>query len=440
MPFGEWEDHEACVIDMQEEGYTEEEAHKICQSIENEAKAEEGNVETLLESLDKARNVMTDLGLELVSAVETPAQPSNWITMKSEKKDLDWKSEGPILLPENKEEDEDEDERKALAPALVPNKVDKEGDVVPTHVVIREAHRWLKNKRGVDEQHNMIDGKGKPVESYTLKEEREFETIDGETKTYPKGTWMLMIEFEPDTWKKIKNEDYTGLSIAGRSEKISVEKELDYSCECLECGFTIKTDEHCKDLTCPKPDCGGDMRRKERPGEGEPVEQNMETDLKGEEDSSSDTMSEQTDEDAKETEETNSELKDAVESLSDTVENIGKRLDELEKEMVSEDEAEKQGDVENLTDALDLIDEAEAVPQEAVDLIVDAVRGSNDEEESADNDEGEEKENPDTEKSSEPVRKGHSGEGTRKVENAVEESINEEKSLSEHIDEKYRGE
>ncbi len=443
MPFADWEDHEACVVDMQEEGYTEEEAHKICQSIENEAKSEEGNVDTLLNSLDKARNVMTDLGLELVSAVETPAQPSDWITMKSKK--YDWKSEGPILLPENKEEDEEGDERKALAPALVPNKVDKEGDVVPTHVVIREAHRWLKEKRGVDEEHNMIEGKGKPVESYTLKEEREFETKDGETKTYPKGTWMLMIEFEPDTWKKIKNGDYNGLSIAGHSEKVPVEKQLDYPCECLECGFTLVSDEHCKNLTCPKPDCDGDMRRKDRPGEGEPVEQNMETDLKGEEDSSIDTMSEeQTDEDAKETEESNSELKDAVESLTDKVENIGKRLDELEKEEDSEDDEEdKQGEnVENITDAIDFLEEESDVPEDIVDMIVDAVRSTESVEEDSEKEEEEEKDS-ETEKNNEKVEKGYSGEGTRQKQNEIKKEVSEqheEKSLQEKIQERVGGE
>jgi len=39
-----------------------------------------------------------------------------------------------------------------------------------------------------------------------------------------------------------------------------------YTCECIECGHTVETDEHCKDLECSE--CGGAMRRKERPGPG----------------------------------------------------------------------------------------------------------------------------------------------------------------------------
>lgn len=39
-----------------------------------------------------------------------------------------------------------------------------------------------------------------------------------------------------------------------------------YTCECIECGHTLETDEHCNTIKCPK--CGGDMRRLERPGPG----------------------------------------------------------------------------------------------------------------------------------------------------------------------------
>jgi len=37
-------------------------------------------------------------------------------------------------------------------------------------------------------------------------------------------------------------------------------------CECLNCGYKIKTTEHCNTLKCPQ--CKGEMRRAERPGIG----------------------------------------------------------------------------------------------------------------------------------------------------------------------------
>jgi len=44
------------------------------------------------------------------------------------------------------------------------------------------------------------------------------------------------------------------------------EMQDEYVCECLECGHIVESEEHCKDIKCPE--CGGQMRRLERPGEG----------------------------------------------------------------------------------------------------------------------------------------------------------------------------
>ena len=40
----------------------------------------------------------------------------------------------------------------------------------------------------------------------------------------------------------------------------------DYECECLDCGHKFKSSEHCVDASCPE--CGGDSRRADRPGDG----------------------------------------------------------------------------------------------------------------------------------------------------------------------------
>lgn len=40
-----------------------------------------------------------------------------------------------------------------------------------------------------------------------------------------------------------------------------------FNCECIKCGYAIKTQQHCAELKCPK--CGGQMRRAERPGPGQ---------------------------------------------------------------------------------------------------------------------------------------------------------------------------
>ena len=43
-------------------------------------------------------------------------------------------------------------------------------------------------------------------------------------------------------------------------------KNEEYNCECIECGYEMQSEEHCQDIKCPE--CGGDMRRAERPGPG----------------------------------------------------------------------------------------------------------------------------------------------------------------------------
>jgi len=40
-----------------------------------------------------------------------------------------------------------------------------------------------------------------------------------------------------------------------------------YQCECIDCGHKMESESHCKDLKCPE--CGGQMRRAERPGPGQ---------------------------------------------------------------------------------------------------------------------------------------------------------------------------
>lgn len=40
-----------------------------------------------------------------------------------------------------------------------------------------------------------------------------------------------------------------------------------FSCECLDCGHTMESTQHCAEIECPN--CGGTMRRAERPGPGQ---------------------------------------------------------------------------------------------------------------------------------------------------------------------------
>lgn len=39
-----------------------------------------------------------------------------------------------------------------------------------------------------------------------------------------------------------------------------------FECECLKCGHKMQSDKHCREIKCPE--CGGEMRRVNRPGIG----------------------------------------------------------------------------------------------------------------------------------------------------------------------------
>jgi len=48
-----------------------------------------------------------------------------------------------------------------------------------------------------------------------------------------------------------------------------------FICECIECGYKMEvTEQHCNDLKCPE--CGGQMRREERPGPGQASAEDLE--------------------------------------------------------------------------------------------------------------------------------------------------------------------
>lgn len=78
-----------------------------------------------------------------------------------------------------------------------------------------------------------------------------------------------------DKWILLEYSDVTvpsnpeALQIAISKGLLAVDDTLKqkFNCECIECGYKIQSEKHCKDLKCIK--CGGQMRRAERPGPGQ---------------------------------------------------------------------------------------------------------------------------------------------------------------------------
>lgn len=164
-------------------------------------------------------DILASLEVEYVSVVDTPAQDSEWLVAKSAEADADEfdPTEDPLRDGEfvvNKQSEEPE--RKVWAAVLIPGEVDKQGDLVPEPEIERAAHNYLKHYRKVDEDHDLVDGSGEPIESYVLKQETTFDLPDGSgERTYPKGTWIMGVQLTDDAWKRVESGELTGFSIYG---------------------------------------------------------------------------------------------------------------------------------------------------------------------------------------------------------------------------------
>lgn len=234
-------DMSACMAMMQDDGYDEDAAARICETLRQEADAENGNVEELKQALKRGRGLIADIAVDLNSAVDRPAADSQWIAFKSVADapgEHTTQIDTPVVFKAADEADAREEKRIAYAPAMVPRDIDKEGDIVPTPVVESAAHDYLKRGGGVDADHDLVDGKGVPVESWIEPDTRTWELPDGTEKEYPAGTWMLGIEWEAETWKRIQEGELTGLSIYGNGTHVDLEKSVDSA----ESGGTHKSD------------------------------------------------------------------------------------------------------------------------------------------------------------------------------------------------------
>lgn len=196
----------------------------------NEAKAK---VDALIESIEaqgedisimeSAKAWLNNLTTTVNSIVENPAQPSNWTLFKS--------ADGDIKVKKLVFKEEFKERQIAFAPALVPGVIDKQGDVIDPITIEETAWKFLEEFGEVDTDHDLKLGKGIVVESWVSKVEEEYDRPDGETETYPKGTWMLGIKVpDEELWEKIKRGKYEGLSIFGEGDGIELGKSLtDYS-------------------------------------------------------------------------------------------------------------------------------------------------------------------------------------------------------------------
>lgn len=269
--FGPFSDFEDCVSTFESDPDVDD-PEALCNEMEQ-------NPDEFFGGLDRADSMLQNLKVTFVSAVDVPAQDSEFVMAKhadgASVDGADWsRQERPLLVLKDGEPSKDEQfgedpcwegyemvgtkidengnevpncvpvdkadgerqkltrkqeaERKTWAPVLIPGEVDKQGDIVPVKEIESAAHEFLKNHRNIDSQHDLLSGKGRPIESWTLKEATTFEKPDGsESREYPAGTWMLGIEWNDEAWESILSGEFTGLSIFGEAEELNIESLAD---------------------------------------------------------------------------------------------------------------------------------------------------------------------------------------------------------------------
>lgn len=130
------------------------------------------------------------------------------MTDKSEDKDMESVEVSSEIIQKS------EAEQIVTGAALVPEKPDKEGDVVDKENVRHVAYDYLETHQKVDEMHDRQERDHSVVESYVTPKEMD---IGGET--VPEGTWMVSVRLGDDAWEKVEKGLITGFSVDGMAWK-----------------------------------------------------------------------------------------------------------------------------------------------------------------------------------------------------------------------------
>jgi hypothetical protein len=110
----------------------------------------------------------------------------------------------------------DESEHFVLAPFLVPDEEDKQGDIVTAEEIEKAAHKFMEDYQNIGLMHQDILPKDQAslVECYIARGDWE---VNGHL--IKKGTALLGIKIHsPRLWEDIKKGIYTGFSIRGRAK------------------------------------------------------------------------------------------------------------------------------------------------------------------------------------------------------------------------------
>jgi len=96
------------------------------------------------------------------------------------------------------------DKRRVISfPVLMPPVTDKNGNRIPFYQVRETIWELYPNLVGKELKPARIPTKGKLLHSWTLKDNREYKNSEGKLVEYPKGTWVVEIWLDEETWDQL---------------------------------------------------------------------------------------------------------------------------------------------------------------------------------------------------------------------------------------------
>lgn len=102
-----------------------------------------------------------------------------------------------------------EAQRIVIAPVLVPDEPDSDGDVVKAADIERVAHLWMEKYQNLDLMHT-LNNVAQPLESYIAPADLEFPG-----GVVPKGSWVLAARVPKELWPYVVKGQLTGFSLMG---------------------------------------------------------------------------------------------------------------------------------------------------------------------------------------------------------------------------------
>jgi len=238
---------------------------KIEEFIDNITKSsEKGGTEMAKEEKEVKASEEKEYNFLEKSEVENKEEISKrLVTVKEEAKVEESKTEEP-KPEETKVETKVEEKTEAEAE---PKKEEAKVEETPQ---VEEKQETSKEEKPVE---TAKEEEGKPEEAPKEEKIEEPKSEDKAKEEQPKEE--AKIEEAPKAEEKVEEpkyekKEYEYEVIGDNDDEIDLgELEKAFSCSCIKCGHKMDSGEkHCQDLKCPK--CGGQMRRAERPGAGQP--------------------------------------------------------------------------------------------------------------------------------------------------------------------------